>query len=125
LALAYLGKNRNEEVIRLLDVKDLTESISRQRASPLGIAYARLGRRDKALKQLQIATDSIEDGDFLACETAGLYTALGNHSKALDMLELAYKRRESNIVFLTVDPLIAPLRSEPRFAGLAGLMHLE
>src|ERR1700733_6316319 len=125
LALGYLGKNMNEEVIRLLDVKNLSEAITRQRAAPLGIAYARLGRRDRALKQLEIATASIEDGDFLACETAGLYTALGNHGKALDMLELAYKRRESNIVFLKVDPLIAPLRSEPRFAGLAGLMHLQ
>jgi serine/threonine-protein kinase len=125
LALAYLGKNRNEDVIRLLDVPDLSESIIRQRASPLGVAYARLGRRDRALKQLQIATDSIEDGDFLACETAKLYTALGNHSKALDLLELAYKQRQSNIVFLTVDPLIAPLRTESRFSGLADLMHLQ
>jgi eukaryotic-like serine/threonine-protein kinase len=125
LALGYLGKNMNEEVIRLLDVKNLPEAITRQRAAPLGIAYARLGRRDRALRQLGIATTSIEGGEFLACETAKLYTALGNHGKALDMLELAYKRRESNIVFLKVDPLIAPLRSEPRFAGLAGLMHLQ
>ena len=36
------------------------------------------------------------------------------------MLELAYARRESNLVFLNVDPLIAPLRSEPRFITITG-----
>ena len=74
---------------------------------------------------LKIAEASIHDGEYLSVETSALYNALGERNKALDMLEQAYARRESNIVFMNVDPLIASLRSEPRFLKLLNLMNIH
>ena len=124
LAFDYLSKGMNDEVINLLSGTSLPEESVRQRAVPLGIAYAKSGQREKALEQLKIATTAVDAGYFLSYETAALYTALGDHQKALDMLELAYARRESNVIFLNVDPLLTGLRSEPRFKKLLQQMNI-
>jgi len=50
---------------------------------------------------------------------------LDNHEKALDMLELAYERRESNIIFVNVNPLLVPLHSEPRFRKLLQKVNIS
>ena len=118
LAVAYLAKNMNDKVIAMLEGNSLPQDVIRQRAVPLGIAYARSGQKAKALQQLKIAESAVEEGYPLSCETAALYTVLDNHQKALDMLELAYERRESNIIFLNVNPLLLPLHSEPGFKKL-------
>jgi serine/threonine-protein kinase len=118
LAVSYLAKNMNDKVISMLEGNSLPLDVIRQRAVPLGIAYARSGQKAKALQQLKIAESAVEQGYPLSCETAALYTVLDNHQKALDMLELAYDRRESNIIFLNVNPLLLPLHSEPRFKKL-------
>jgi tetratricopeptide (TPR) repeat protein len=118
LAVAYLAKNMNDKVISMLEGNSLPQDVIRQRAVPLGIAYARTGQKAKALEQLKIAQDAVDQGYPLSYETAALYTVLDNHQKALDMLELAYERRESNIIFLNVNPLLLPLHSEPRFKTL-------
>jgi serine/threonine protein kinase/tetratricopeptide (TPR) repeat protein len=125
LANAYLAKNMSDKVITLLDPDNIPPELLRERATLLGIAYARLGQKKKALAMLQIAESNIRDGIFLSYETAGLYNALNQRDKALDMLELAYARRESTIIFLNVDPLLVSLRSEPRFEKLLGLMNIH
>ena len=125
LAVSYLAKNMNDKVISLLEGNSLPQEIVRQRAVPLGIAYARTGQRAKALEQLKIAESAVQDGYFLSYETAALYTVLDNHEKALDMLELAYERRESNIIFVNVNPLLVPLHSEPRFRKLLQKVNIS
>jgi DNA-binding winged helix-turn-helix (wHTH) protein/TolB-like protein/Flp pilus assembly protein TadD len=56
---------------------------------------------------------------------AQLYTALGETEKALDLLEISLKNRDSLMTFLKVDPKWDSLRSEPRFGELLRKMHLE
>jgi serine/threonine protein kinase len=124
LALDYVGKDVPDKAISLLASDSLPDELLRQRAVPLGIAYARSHQRAKALEQLKIATQAVAAGSFLAYETAALYTVLDEHQKALDMLDLAYARRESNVVFLNVDPLLTPLHSEPRFQKLLQKMNM-
>ena len=91
----------------------------------LGIAYAQSGSRIKALEQLNVASASMSDGEQLPYETAALYTALDDHAKALDMLDIAYEKRESDLVFINVDPLFASLRQEPRFQRMLTKMKLQ
>ncbi len=125
LAFDYLGKNMNDKVITMLERGPISKEIAQQRAVPLGIAYARIGRKAKAAAELKIAADSVQDGVFLSYEKAALYIELNDRRRALDMLELAYERRESSIVFLDVDPLLAPLHSEPRFSQLLDRMNIR
>jgi TolB-like protein/Flp pilus assembly protein TadD len=55
---------------------------------------------------------------------AGVYTGLGEKSTALDWLDKAYKERNDRLVYLNVDPMADPLRSEPRFQDLLKHLHL-
>ena len=49
---------------------------------------------------------------------AAIYVGLGEKSTALDMLEQAYQEHNDRLVYLGVDPIADPLRSEPRFTQL-------
>jgi tetratricopeptide (TPR) repeat protein len=124
LSVAYLAKNMPQKAISLLEGGSLPEEAVRKRAVLLGIAYVQSNETLKATEKLKIAADAVEQGHFLSYETAALYTALGQHQKALDMLELAYARRESNVIFLNVDPFLRPLHSEPRFQKLLQQMNM-
>jgi len=55
---------------------------------------------------------------------AGIYTGLGEKGTALDWLDKAYKERNDRLVYLNVDPMADPLRSEPRFQDLMKRLHL-
>jgi hypothetical protein len=49
---------------------------------------------------------------------AAVYAGLGDKHSALDWLERAYNERTDRLVYLKMDPIADPLRSEPRFAEL-------
>jgi len=57
---------------------------------------------------------------------AQAHVGLGEHDKALDLLEKAYAERAADFAWLTVRPTFASLRAKPRFAALARrLLHSE
>jgi tetratricopeptide (TPR) repeat protein len=49
---------------------------------------------------------------------AAVYMGLGEKTTALDWLDRAYQERNDRLVYLGVDPMADPLRSEPRFTAL-------
>jgi len=51
------------------------------------------------------------------------YLGLGDHNRALDVLEKAYEERDSYLLWLT-SPLMDPLRTNPRFQSLLTRMNL-
>ena len=51
-------------------------------------------------------------------EVARVYVALGDHDAAFAWLDRALADRSHSMVFLRVDPQLAPLRRDPRFATL-------
>ncbi len=55
---------------------------------------------------------------------AAIYTGLGDKRAALDSLEKAYNERNDRLVYLAVDPLADPLRSEPRFRKIVNSIGL-
>jgi TolB-like protein/Tfp pilus assembly protein PilF len=55
---------------------------------------------------------------------AAIYIGLGEKTKALDWLDRAYKERNDRLVYLNVDPMADPLRSEPRFRDMMKRLHL-
>jgi len=69
----------------------------------------------RALSELQHLADSRYVSSLYI---AAIYTGLGEKSTALDWLERAYKERNDRLVYLGVDPIADPLRSEPRFTQL-------
>jgi hypothetical protein len=46
------------------------------------------------------------------------WTGLGDHDKAMSFLNEAYRIKSSNLATIQTDPLLDPLRSDPRFQVL-------
>src|SRR5712671_3408327 len=68
----------------------------------------------------QLAQRRYVSAIYFAC----IYTGLGDNKMALDWLDKAYKERNDRLVYLNVDPMADPLRSEPRFRDLMTRLHL-
>jgi len=86
----------------------------------LAHAYARAGQREEALK-LVSALKRIEKEERGYVPPFGLiwaYAGLGEKEQAFAWLEKSYQERRDRMVWLNVDPLLEPLRSDPRFKDL-------
>jgi hypothetical protein len=59
-----------------------------------------------------------ENGDTAAYQYAAIYAQWGNRAKALEWLETALRLRDSGLEALKTDPLLDPLRQEPRFQAI-------
>lgn len=81
----------------------------------LGYAYALSGRPDDALAQAEWL-GALQEVRFVPPEYEALiHIGLGQHDRALDLMEAALARRSSALIYLSVDPLADPLRGAPRF----------
>ena len=66
------------------------------------------GMKRKSTKKLHVSS----------LDLASLYVALGDHRKALDLLDRAFQERSYGVLFLHLYPEFKPLRDEPRFQAL-------
>ena len=71
------------------------------------------GRESINRPQLQAAL-----GDAAAYQYATMYAQWGNRPKALEWLETAWRLRDPGLQELKTDPLMDPLREEPRFLAI-------
>jgi len=79
----------------------------------LAVVYAKLGRRAEAegeRKKIQVTL-----GDAGAYQYATIYAQWGDRANALESLDVAMRLRDPGLVYLKTDPLMDPLRQEPRF----------
>jgi eukaryotic-like serine/threonine-protein kinase len=82
----------------------------------LAVTYDKLGRHADA--EAVLAKLKAAQGDADAYTYAGIYAQRGNTPKALEWLETALRLRDSGLVQLKNDPLVDPLRKEPRFQAI-------
>ena len=82
----------------------------------LALVYQKLGRHTDA--EAQLAKIRAANGDSSAYQYGELYAQWGNSTKALDWLETALRLQDSGQVELKTDPLLDPLRKEPRFQAI-------
>jgi hypothetical protein len=47
-----------------------------------------------------------------------LWMGLGDNTQAVAWLELGYKERSEHMLYLGLEPLVDPLRADPRFSAL-------
>lgn len=84
----------------------------------LGNAYGASGKRDEALKTIEQIEEVSKQRYIPAYNFAIVYTALGDKDKAFAELEKSYQDHANEMIFLQVDPLLDPLRDDPRFQDL-------
>jgi len=82
----------------------------------LAITYDKLGRHADAEAMLAKALAS--EGDAAAYQYATIYAQWGNAPKAFEWLETAMRLRDPGLELLKTDPLMDPLRKEPRFQAV-------
>jgi TolB-like protein/tetratricopeptide (TPR) repeat protein len=82
----------------------------------LAIVYDKLGRH--ADGEALLGKMKVDFGDVGAYQYAEIYAQWGNTSAALDWLETAFRLHDDGLLGLKTDPLLDPLRKEPRFQAL-------
>jgi len=82
----------------------------------LAIVYDKLGQHANA--ESMFAKMEASQGEADAYEYAEIYAQRGNTSKALEWLETALRLRDPGLEALKTDPLLDPLRKEPRLLAV-------
>ena len=80
------------------------------------IVYQKLGRREAASAAMRRAAE--QGGDAGGYQYAEIYAQWGENKTALDWLEKAMRLRDTGLSGLRADPLMDPLRKEPRFQAV-------
>ena len=84
----------------------------------LAHALAGAGKRDSA-RHVVAELESRAPARYVPTyEIAKVYVALGDTGRALDLFERAYRERSHSMVFLRVDPQLAGMERQPRYAEL-------
>jgi len=82
----------------------------------LAVVYDRLGQHADA--EAVLAKMKAALGDAVAYQYAEIYAQWGNRASALDWLATALRLRDSGLRQLKTDPLLDPMRKEPRFQAI-------
>jgi tetratricopeptide (TPR) repeat protein len=80
------------------------------------VVYDKLGRHADA--EAELARLKAAQGDTEAYQYAVVYAQWGNHAQALEWLETALRLRDPGLIYVKTDPLLDPLRKEPRFQAI-------
>ena len=85
----------------------------------LGRAYAQNGQKNEAQKVLGQLSDLAKSRYVAPYAIALVYLGLGEKERAIDELERAYQKGETNYLFVVkVDPMLDDVRGNPRFDAL-------
>jgi serine/threonine protein kinase/Tfp pilus assembly protein PilF len=84
----------------------------------LGYSLARAGKRDAAMSIVKQLDEDRAREYVSPVALATVYIGLGDNTRALDWAEVAYEERRGWLAYFTVNPLLDPLRNEPRFKAL-------
>ena len=114
--LLMLGRVEDARRAYGLLVRDSWQQLNGQ-----ALALARGGDRLGATEML--AKFKRLYGEASSYQYAGIYTQLGDRERAIDALEHAFAIRDSGLVSIKVDPMLDPIRSEPRFAAVVKKMN--
>ena len=98
------------------------ESLGSRAQVSLGVAYAKTGRRQKAVETLEWFKKSNSTVRFYLMPY--IHTALGDFDAAFTDLEKGIEARDDRFTKLKVDEFLAPLHSDARFKQLLKKMNL-
>jgi len=124
-ARSYVTQQRHQEAIALLNSGLSYNPKHTFLLGALAHAYARNGRRAEAHKivadlELRHASGEI----FPPFGLIWAYAGLEEYDHAFAWLNVAYDDQRDRMVWIKVDPLLAPLRGDPRFDEIVRRMNM-
>jgi tetratricopeptide (TPR) repeat protein len=123
LGFIYVAQQKTSEAIA--EFKKAT-IFSKNGGALAGLAYgyAMAGRREDARQIINELKASTAGGLIVPYRLAAVYLALGDKDQAIHWLRKDYEDRGNWMNQLKVDPVMDPLRSDPRFEELMRQMKL-
>jgi len=125
LGLCYIQKSLFPESITALQKAVALSGNGTENLSYLAYAHVVSGNHEKAHEILR-ELDKLSARVYVSKYYLGsIQAALGDKEKAFESLELAYKERDADLIFLKFDPKFDVLRSDPRFGMMLKKIGLE
>jgi serine/threonine protein kinase/tetratricopeptide (TPR) repeat protein len=124
LAQVYEAKGMQEEAIQQCQKAMSLAGRTSQALSLLGYAYATSGRQGEALKILDELSEMSKREYVSPYDLSIIYVGLGDKNRAIEQLNKAYEDRAGWIIYLNVEPVFDPIRSDPRFLELVRRLKL-
>jgi eukaryotic-like serine/threonine-protein kinase len=124
LGWVYLLNGRPEEGIAALERALSLSPESTMYLAQLGQAFALAGRSEQAREVLRRLDELSSQRYVSPYHMAYVYTGLGEHDRAMDLLERAYAERAGAVFGIKGSFLFTSLRGHPRFQALLRKMNL-
>ena len=118
LGRAYVEQRRLAEAITELEKANALSGGHPAMLMALGNAYGVSGRKAEALQTLYDLNGLAKKRYVPAMYFAAVYTGLGDKNQAFLWLNKAYQERTDYLIYLNVEPMADPLRSDARFQDL-------
>lgn len=125
LGWALFNQGRTAEGLAELERAVELAPASAQWLAQLGEARALAGQTEGAREILGTLERRAQTGFVASYNLAYVHTGLGDHERALDLLERAMAERTGALYGLKGSFLLAPLRGHPRFRALLARMNLS
>ena len=116
LGFIYEALAQPQEALAVFDRPEFRES------SNIAAVYARLGRRDDALRVLNGLVKRAGPNDPQGMAT--VYFALGDNDRGFEWLTKAFDERSASAPYVNVFPMFDGVRSDPRFRALIARLML-
>jgi DNA-binding winged helix-turn-helix (wHTH) protein/TolB-like protein/Tfp pilus assembly protein PilF len=124
LGMAYMEAGLVEEAVEAFRQNHVVTRGFSQHKALYAYALARAGRRAEALQLIGEIEALSSKVDVASVNLALAWTALGDHDRAFQWLERAYRDRLFLLRIITTNSGYEPLRSDPRYADLIRRMGL-
>jgi len=121
LAIIYEQMRRYEDAVKARQKVLTLSGAQHEEVEALGRAYSESGPKGYWMCRLEKLKGQYELDPYF---TAQIYAQLGDKEQAFAWLEKAYEKHDGRIYRLKVEPLLDPLRNDPRFGDLLRRMNL-
>ena len=126
LGLAYIQAGRYQEAeIALREADAGARGANHHAFAALGHLAVLQGRREDAERALATLTELARTRYVSPVDLARLHVVLGDADGTFHWLEQAYAERRGWMTYLNVEPLLEPIRGDPRFRDLVRRMKLD
>ncbi len=123
--LVHLNSGMYKEALALTEKPLQSDPSNQLMLQVAGYAYAKMGRREEAEGVINKFKEIGKTQHVMTFFIATIYAGLGEKEKAFAELETAFQERDWRMsVLMKTEPMLNPLRDDPRYAGLLKRMGL-
>ncbi len=123
--LVHLNSGLYKEALALTEKPLQADPSNQLMLQVAGYAYAKMGRREEAEAVINKFKEIRKTQHVMTFFIATTYAGLGEKEKAFAELETAFQERDWRMsVLMKTEPMLKPLRDDPRFKDLLKRMNL-